>query len=102
MNGYVVTVDFRIKPGAMAEFRKLMDANAIASFAEEPGCQRFDVLTPRGEADRVYLYEIYDDRAAFEAHLRSPHFQSFNSASAPLVDSKTVAEYDLVCEASEQ
>lgn len=102
MNGYVITVDFRLKPGAMDDFRKLMDANAIASFAEEPGCQRFDVLIPKDQWDRVFLYEIYDDRAAFEAHLRSPHFQSFNSASAPLVQSKQVAEYDLVCEASEQ
>lgn len=101
MNGYVITVDFQLKPGAMAAFRKLIDANAIASFAEEPGCQRFDVLVPRGAGDRVYLYEIYDDRAAFEAHLATPHFALFSRESEALVLSKKVAEYDIVCEASE-
>lgn len=101
MNGYVITVDFQLKPGAMEAFRELIDANAIASFAEEPGCQRFDVLVPRGSADRIYLYEIYDDRAAFEAHLKTAHFAAFNRQSEALVLSKQVAEYDIVCEASE-
>ena len=41
---------------------------------DEPGCRRFDVVEPPGEADRILLYEIYDDRAAFEAHLKTPHF----------------------------
>jgi quinol monooxygenase YgiN len=47
------------------------------------------------------LYEIYDDRAAFEAHLKTAHFASFNRASEPLVADKTVVEYALVCEGSE-
>ena len=36
------------------------------------------------------LYEIYDDAAAFDAHLATPHFAIFNEATAPLVASKTV------------
>ena len=35
---------------------------------DEPGCRRFDVVEPQGEPDRVLLYEIYDDEAAFDAH----------------------------------
>ena len=98
MNPYVITVDFRLRPGAMASFRRLIDDNARASVRREPGCRRFDVLAPKDEPDRVMLYEIYDDRAAFEAHLKTPHFASFNAASAELVSEKTVFEYALVCE----
>jgi (4S)-4-hydroxy-5-phosphonooxypentane-2,3-dione isomerase len=97
----VITVEFGLKPGAMAAFRKLMDENAIASCRDEPGCRRFDVLVPKGSDERIFLYEIYDDRAAFEAHVKTPHFKSFDMASAALIASKQVAEYDLVCEASE-
>jgi quinol monooxygenase YgiN len=102
MKGVVITVDFRLKPGALAKFRTLIDANAIASCREEPGCRRFDVMVPKGEADRVFLYEIYDDRAAFEAHVRTPHYQAFSEASMPLVIAKHVGEFELVCEGSEQ
>lgn len=93
-------VDFRLKPGSRGEFRRLIDENARTSVREEPGCRQFDVLEPPKEQDRVVLYEIYDDRAAFEAHLKSAHFRSFNEASAPLVNEKIVTDYALVCAGS--
>ena len=101
MSGYVIMVDFRLKPGAMVTFRRLIDDNATASVKDEPGCRRFDVLVPKGEADRIMLYEIYNDRAAFEAHLKTRHFASFNAESAALVSDKTVFEYALVCEGTD-
>ena len=100
MSGFVIVVDFKIKPGEMKAFRRLIDDNAKASVQDEPGCRRFDVLANRKDADRVLLYEIYDDRAAFDAHLKTKHFAVFNDASATLVADKTVYEYDLVCEGS--
>jgi autoinducer 2-degrading protein len=100
MSGFVIVVDFRIKPGAMQSFRRLIDDNAKASVRDEPGCRRFDVLANGKDADRVLLYEIYDDRAAFGAHLKTQHFAVFDRESATLVADKTVMEYDLVCEGS--
>jgi quinol monooxygenase YgiN len=44
MNRFVVTVDFKLKPGEMAAFRKLIDENAQLSCEREPGCRRFAVL----------------------------------------------------------
>lgn len=97
---FVIVVDFKVKPGQMAAFRKLIDDNARASVKDEPGCTRFDVCAHCKDADRILLYEIYDDRAAFDAHLKTRHFAVFNTESAPLVADKSVAEYDLVCEGS--
>ena len=101
MSGYVIAVDFTLHPGKRAAFRKLIDENARASVRDEPGCRRFDVLEPKGQADHVFLYEIYNDRAAFEAHLKTPHFASFNRDSDALVMDKKIFEYALVCEGSE-
>jgi quinol monooxygenase YgiN len=97
MSQFVIIVDFRLKPGARPEFRRLIDANAQASVATEAGCRRFDVLEPVGDADRVVLYEIYDDRSALESHVRTRHFEEFDRASRPLVEGKSVREYALVC-----
>jgi quinol monooxygenase YgiN len=98
MSGYVVLVDFRLEVGKRAAFRELVDANARASVRDEPGCRRFDVVEPVGVKDGVLLYEIYDNRAAFEAHLRTEHFARFDAASAGLVVSKSVVAGELVCE----
>lgn len=98
MSGFVIIVDFQLNPGARAAFRPLMDANARASVREEPGCRRFDVVEMESEPDRILLYEIYDDAAAFDAHCRAPHFLAFDAQSAPLVKHKQVIRGALVCE----
>jgi quinol monooxygenase YgiN len=101
VSAFAITVDFTLTPGAMAAFRKLIDKNARESCAAEPGCRRFDVLVPTEPGDRILLYEIYDDRAAFDVHLKSPHFAVFNRESEALVISKTVVQYNLACEGSQ-
>jgi quinol monooxygenase YgiN len=93
---FVVVVDFQLKPGARPQFRGLIDVNADASVRDEPGCVQFDVLEPEGEDDRVLLYEIYLDRAAFDAHRQTEHFHVFNSASENLCLKKSVIRCDLV------
>jgi quinol monooxygenase YgiN len=100
MSGFVIVVDFKIKLGEMQNFRHLIDENAKASVRDEPGCRRFDVLADRKEADRILLYEIYANRAAFDAHMRTPHFAVFDRDSEALVADKRVTEYDLACEGS--
>lgn len=96
MDGYAIMVRFDLKPGTRARFEALVRENAAASVRDEPGCRRFDVLRPRDGADRVVLYEIYDDRAAFEAHLETPHFASFREISANLIESQVLEDYDLM------
>ena len=101
MQGFVLVVEFQLKPGARGEFRKLVDANARAS-SKEPGCRRFDVLEPEGEGDRILLYEIYADREAFNAHVASDHYAAFAEASASLVARKSASTHALVLEGSDE
>src|SRR5262245_58071404 len=100
MTAFAIIVDFRLAPGALAAFRRLMDVNARISAETEPGCRRFDVLEPQGETDRVMRYEIYEDEAAFADHMRSALFVRFDAESAPLVIGKSVMRCDLFCEGS--
>ena len=87
---YVVIVDFHIKPERLAEFMPLMVENARASRETEPGCRQFDVCVDPADKTRVFLYELYDDRAAFDAHLATAHFKRFDAAVAPMLASKAV------------
>ncbi len=84
---YVVTVTFRIHPGQMDGFLPLMQANAATSRAQEPGCHQFDICR---DGDEIFLYEVYDDRAAFDAHLQSAHFKEFDAAVADMIAEKNV------------
>ena len=90
---YAVVVTFRIQPGAMAGFLPLMHANAATSLADEPLCHRFDVCTNPSRPDEVFLYELYEDAAAFQTHLDSAHFKAFDALVAPMLDGKHVRTY---------
>ena len=93
---YVVLVAFEIVEGAVDAFMEQMVRQAEASLREEPGCLQFDVCVGETDPEQVLLYEIYADRAAFEANLNAPHFAAFDQAVAPLVTSKTVGTFHRV------
>jgi autoinducer 2-degrading protein len=92
---FVVTVVFRAKPGFRGEFRAAMLENAAASRTREPGCRLFDVCESADGAE-IFLYEIYDDEAAFKDHLASEHFKRFNATVTPWVAEKRIVNYRLI------
>jgi quinol monooxygenase YgiN len=93
MGRFVITVEFELHDGVMHHFMPLMVDNANRSRALEPGCDRFDVLVPTKGGNRVFLYEIYKDRAAFDAHLKSAHFLEFAEKTIPFIKSRAIGEH---------
>ena len=91
---FVVTVVFRAKPEFRAQFRAAMLENAAASRTDEPGCRQFDVCES-ADGSTIFLYEIYDDEAAFKAHLATAHYQRFNASVTPWTAEKHVVTYNL-------
>ncbi|MCR9175718.1 MAG: antibiotic biosynthesis monooxygenase [Alphaproteobacteria bacterium] len=87
---YVVTVEFVIKQDQVEAFAPLMAANAAASVRDEAGCSQFDVCWDPEGKPVCFLYEIYDDATAFQAHLASAHFKSFDAQVTDMVAEKSV------------
>lgn len=91
-----LVVEFRIKPEHIDAFARAIDDNARASRELEPGCHQFDVCRDPAEPALFFLYELYDDAAAIDAHLKSAHFLAMNAATASWVASKSVKTYTRV------
>jgi autoinducer 2-degrading protein len=53
--------------------------DAQHSVADEPGCSRFDVSQDQSDPTKFWLYEVYDDQAAFDHHLTTPHYHRWSS-----------------------
>jgi autoinducer 2-degrading protein len=85
-----LVVEFRIRPAYIGAFDAAIRANARASTRHEPGCRQFDVCRDPADATLFFLYELYDDEDAIQAHLQSPHFLQMNAATASWVDAKVV------------
>ena len=93
---YVVVVHITVHTDMVDVFLPTIMENARTSLRQEPACLRFDVCMQEGKPDRVMLYEIYDDRAGFEAHLASAHYAEFDETSRPMIAEKSVVCYQLV------
>ncbi|MBE7157250.1 MAG: antibiotic biosynthesis monooxygenase [Rhodospirillales bacterium] len=74
---FVVIAELSVPEPHRAEFLELCAFDSRSSVQNEPGCRQFDVLTMESTPDMVVLYEVYDDRAAFDAHLATPHYAKF-------------------------
>ena len=75
----IVTVD--VKPEHKDRFIQETLLNARASIKDEPGCVRWDVLQDTENPNRIYLYEVYRDKAAEDAHVKMPHFLRWEEAT---------------------
>ena len=86
---YAVCVTFTVEARVASAFRSRVARQAEDSLTED-GCLVFDVWANAAAPATVYLYEVYRDRAAFDAHLASHHFLAFDSEIAPWVIEKVV------------
>lgn len=87
---FVVIAEFAVKPERLEDFLACARADSEGATGTEPGCRQFDVTVPEDGAPVVVLYEVYDDRAAFDAHLETPHLRAFRDAIEPMVVSRDV------------
>ena len=91
---HVITVTFDVKPDHVNAFREAMLEQARASLDRETDCHQFDVAFDPDEPTVCFLYELYSNRAAFEAHLRTPHFKKFDEKVSTWLTGKSVRAFE--------
>lgn len=87
---FVITVDFEIKSEFVNEFRNRVLQQAKDSLNNETQCFIFDVCFDEKNTNKVFLYEIYQDKDAFDYHLKSDHYLSFDKDVKNWVTKKIV------------
>ena len=72
---FALIVTIQVKPEHRQAYIQATMGDAQGANNDEPGCLRFDVLQDSEDPNRLYLYEVYEDRAAWEvAHRQAPHY----------------------------
>ena len=91
---YIITVEFELhSKEMMTAFLEHIKKNAVDSLRLESGCLRFDVLIPKDSSKTIFLYEIYENKKAFQLHINTKHFKIFDSSVKNLVASKTLRQF---------
>ena len=91
---FAVTVTFVVKSDYIDKFEEVMKTQATNSLTLEEGCHQFDVCFDLEDRKRVFLYELYTDRAAFDVHLKTDHFLHFDATVKDWLISKTAENWN--------
>jgi autoinducer 2-degrading protein len=86
---YVSAVDLDIAPAETEKFLAALKENGAAS-VKEPGCQRFDIMVLASNPNHVFIYEVYDNEAASQAHRTTDHFKKYAATTATMVTKREV------------
>ena len=76
---YVVFAEFSVGAEQKAEFLELCKFDSVRSTTDEAGCSQFDVSASEELPELVVLYEVYADKAAFDLHMKTPHYEVFRA-----------------------
>jgi quinol monooxygenase YgiN len=94
---YVVIVEFIIEDTAhVDEFRERVGQQARDSLDNEADCHQFDICIDPGRPERLLLYEVYSDAAAFDSHLASAHFLDFDASVHGWLRDKKVTRWEKI------
>lgn len=82
---YVNAVDIDVVPGEIDKYLAALGENAAASVKEEPGCHAFDITVSQKDPNHVFIFEVYDNAAALEAHRATDHFKKYAATTKEMV-----------------
>jgi quinol monooxygenase YgiN len=68
---------FEIQKGKESQACEAFSKMAADVKANEPGCLMYAITRGQVNAQEVYVYEIYADQAALEAHRKTDHMLEF-------------------------
>ncbi len=73
---YVQLVDYEIAPAELDKFIEALKENGAAT-SKEAGCLQFDFSQSASNPNQIFIYEVYENEAAVQAHRATDHFKKY-------------------------
>lgn len=93
---FAIIARFKVKPGHVDEVIELL-GEAAGHSRKEPGCHLYIANRNLADSNSIVMYEQYDDEAAFQTHLDSPHCREIVAGKVvPLLESRSRETFAVV------
>ena len=79
--------ELEIEPPFLEEYLSILREEAADSVRLEPGVLAIFPMQQKDNPTQIRILEMYASRAAYEAHLRTPHFTHYKTATLRMVRS---------------
>lgn len=92
--------EIEIDPAFLQEYIAILKEESSASVRLEPGVVCIYPMFQKESPTSIRLLEIYANRAAYEAHLQTPHFKHYKTTTLKMVKSLRLVEMSAIDEAT--
>jgi autoinducer 2-degrading protein len=92
---YINSVDIDVSPAQIDNYLTALKENGAAS-VHEPGCRAFNIAVSQKDANHVFVFEVYDNASAFDAHVQTDHFKRYAAATKDMVAKRAPLPLSLV------
>jgi quinol monooxygenase YgiN len=95
MNQPLVRIaELEVDPAQLEPYKAALKEEIAASIRVEPGVLTLFAVSVKDHPTQIRIFETYADQAAYEAHLQTPHFMKYKTATQGMVKSLTLLEAD--------
>ena len=86
--------EIEIDSSYLQEYNNILKEESRASVQLEPGVIAIYPIYQKENPTQIRILEIYENREAYEAHLKTPHFQKYKTSTLKMVKSLKLVDMD--------
>src|SRR4029079_15082771 len=88
--------EIEIDSNYLKEYKAILQEESRASVRLEIGVIAIYPMYQKESPTQIRILEIYSNRQAYEAHLKTPHFQKYKTSTFKLVKSLKLVDMDSI------
>ena len=88
--------EIEIDSNFLEEYKAILQEESRASVKLEPGVISIYPMYEKENPTQVRILEIYASRDAYEAHLKTPHFQTYKTITQQMVKSLKLVDMEAI------
>ena len=86
--------EIEIDAAQLEDYLAILTEESAASVRLEPGVISIYPMFQKDNPTQIRILEIYANKEAYEAHLQTPHFKHYKSATLPMVKSLKLVDME--------
>ena len=89
---FVRLAELHVDAARLKDFEAAASTHIASATRSEPGILAFHMVAEQGQPTRIRIFEMYENEAAYTAHLQTPHFKAFVAATKDVLTGRQLLD----------
>lgn len=90
----------KVNPTLLNQYNVALKMQMKSAIEKEPGVLSYHAVANKKDPSQITILEIYADTAAYQMHIKTPHFLKYKETVKDMVQSLELIDVDLIARAN--